>query len=140
MNPHFELRTANRNPHPKLRTANRNSHFELRTANSNPKSELSAANSNPRVGSLLIYRARICKPFKEPRIRFPAWRNRFLGGLVRQPYMTYRTARLHRMAESIPGLHKRLQIQPAHRVHIEVEEKYEEWSVYASRLERTHNS
>jgi hypothetical protein len=24
-------------------------------------------------------RARICKPFKEPRNRFPAWRNRFLG-------------------------------------------------------------
>ncbi len=26
-------------------------------------------------------RARICKPFKEPRNRFPAWRNRFLGSL-----------------------------------------------------------
>jgi hypothetical protein len=33
-------------------------------------------------------RARICRPFKEPRNRFQAWPNRFL--------------------ESIPGLHKRL--------------------------------
>ncbi len=24
-------------------------------------------------------RARICKPFKKPKNRFPAWRNRFLG-------------------------------------------------------------
>jgi hypothetical protein len=23
--------------------------------------------------------ARICRPFKEPRIRFPNWRNQFLG-------------------------------------------------------------
>ncbi len=28
-----------------------------------------------------ISRARICKPFKEPRNRFPAWRNRFLDSL-----------------------------------------------------------
>ncbi len=27
------------------------------------------------------YRAFICKPFKEPSNRFPAWRNRFLGSL-----------------------------------------------------------
>jgi hypothetical protein len=36
-------------------------------------------------------RARICRPFKEPRNRFPAWRTG-----------TYRLARLHRLAESIP--------------------------------------
>jgi hypothetical protein len=29
----------------------------------------------------------------------------------RQPYLTYRPARLHRLAKSIPGLLKRLQIQ-----------------------------
>jgi hypothetical protein len=31
----------------------------------------------PRVQS----RARFCKPFMEPRNRFPAWRNRFLGSI-----------------------------------------------------------
>ncbi len=29
--------------------------------------------------TLRLYKARICKPFKEPRNRFPAWRNRLLG-------------------------------------------------------------
>jgi hypothetical protein len=33
------------------------------------------------------------------------------GGPVRQPYLTYRPARLHKLAESIPGLYKRLQIR-----------------------------
>ncbi len=37
--------------------------------------------------------AQICKPFKEPRNRFPAWH-----GPVRQPYLTYRAARLHWLA------------------------------------------
>jgi hypothetical protein len=32
------------------------------------------------------------------------------GGSVRQPYLTYRPAWLHRLAESIPWLLKRLQI------------------------------
>jgi hypothetical protein len=41
-------------------------------------------------------RARICKPFKEPRNRFPIWR----AGTI--TYMTYRPARKHRLAESIP--------------------------------------
>jgi hypothetical protein len=40
-------------------------------------------------------RARICKPFMEPRNRFP-------GGPVRQPYLSYRPAMLHRLAESNP--------------------------------------
>ncbi len=61
-----------------------------------------------------ITRARICKPFKEPRNRFPA------SGPVRQPYLTYRPSRLHRLRgidslEPIPGLLKRLQIR-AHRL------------------------
>jgi hypothetical protein len=30
---------------------------------------------------------------------------------VRQPYLTYRAAKLHRLAESIPGILKRLQIR-----------------------------
>jgi hypothetical protein len=51
--------------------------------------------------STWLSRCRICKPFKEPRNRFPA------GGPVGQLYLTYRPARLHRLAESIPGLLKR---------------------------------
>ena len=60
------------------------------------------------VGIGLLYRparARICKPFKEPGIDSQP------GGPVRQPYLLYRLARLHRLAESIPGLLKRLQIR-----------------------------
>jgi hypothetical protein len=33
------------------------------------------------------------------------------GGPVRQPYLTYRPAQLHSLAESIPGLLTRLQIR-----------------------------
>ncbi len=55
---------------------------------------------------MFVTRARICKPFKEPRNQFPAW---WAG--VRQPYLTYRPARLHRLAESIPGFLKHLQIR-----------------------------
>ncbi len=32
-------------------------------------------------------------------------------GPVRQSYLSYRPTRLHRLAESIPGIHKRLQIR-----------------------------
>jgi hypothetical protein len=46
-------------------------------------------------------RARICKHFKEPRNRLPAWRNRFLGSLtftntgsLRRIGLPYRPARL----------------------------------------------
>jgi hypothetical protein len=42
-----------------------------------------------------LFGARIFKPFKEPRNRFPAWRNRFQGIDSKEP---------------IPGLLKRLQI------------------------------
>ena len=51
-----------------------------------------------RVGIGLLYRparARICKPFKEPGIDSQP------GGPVQQPYLLYRLARLHRLAESI---------------------------------------
>ncbi len=61
-----------------------------------------------RVGIGLLYRparARICKPFKEPGIDSQP------GGPVRQPDLLYRLARLHRLAESIPGLLKCLQIR-----------------------------
>jgi hypothetical protein len=60
------------------------------------------------VGIGLLYwpaRARICKPFKEPGIDSQP------GGTVRQPYLLYRLARLHRLVESIPGLPKHLQIR-----------------------------
>ncbi len=58
--------------------------------------------------------ARICKPFKEPKNRFPA------GGPVRQLYLTQQPAKLHRLGgidslEPITGLIKRLQIR-AHRL------------------------
>ena len=60
------------------------------------------------VGIGLLYwpaRARICKPFKKHGIDSQP------GGPVRQPYLLYRLVRLHRLAESIPGLLKRLQIR-----------------------------
>ncbi len=59
------------------------------------------------------------KPFKEPRNQIPA------GGPVRQPYLTYWPASLHRLAESIPwnqflgslNVYKyRLRILPANKV------------------------
>jgi hypothetical protein len=43
-----------------------------------------------------VARARICKPFKEPRNRFPSWR----PGTT-TPFDVYRAARLHRLEESI---------------------------------------
>jgi hypothetical protein len=60
------------------------------------------------VGIGLLYwpaRARIYKPLKEPGIDSQS------GGTVRQPYLLYRLAKLHRLAEWIPGLPKRLQIR-----------------------------
>jgi hypothetical protein len=51
--------------------------------------------SFPHVSHSTGLRARICKPFKEPRIDSQP------GGPVRQPYLFYRPARLHRLAESI---------------------------------------
>jgi hypothetical protein len=60
------------------------------------------------VGIGLLYRptrARICKTFKEPGIDSQP------GGPVQQPYFLYQLARLHRLAESIPGLLKHLQIR-----------------------------
>ncbi len=50
----------------------------------------------------------ICKPFKLPRIDSQP------GGQVRQRYIfdgPYQSTRLHRLAKSIPRLHKRLQIR-----------------------------
>jgi hypothetical protein len=64
--------------------------------------------SRNRVGIGLLYwpaRAHICKPFKEPGIDSQP------GEPVREPYLLDRLARLHRLAESIPGLLKRLQIR-----------------------------
>ncbi len=49
-------------------------------------------------------RAWICEPFKEPKNRFQP------GRPVRKPYLKYRPARLHRLAEPIPGLLNRFQI------------------------------
>ncbi len=49
------------------------------------------------------HRARICKPFKQPRNRFPAWRV--------CTNLTYRSSGLQRLAEQIPGHLKRLQIR-----------------------------
>jgi hypothetical protein len=49
----------------------------------------------------------------EPRNRFSAW---WRAGTVRQPYLTYWPARLHRLATSIPGLLIRLQIRALEEV------------------------
>jgi hypothetical protein len=46
-----------------------------------------------------------CKPLRSPGIDSQP------GGLVRQPSLSDRLAKLHRLAESIPGLHQRLQIR-----------------------------
>ncbi len=52
---------------------------------------------NPESIPLTLYpRARICKPLRSPGIDSQS------GGPVRQPYLTYRPARLHRLAKSIP--------------------------------------
>jgi hypothetical protein len=48
------------------------------------------------VSGYALYRARICRSFKETRYRFSAWR----AGT--KPYLSYWTARLHRLAKSIP--------------------------------------
>jgi hypothetical protein len=61
-----------------------------------------------RVGIGLLYRparAHICKPFKEHGI------DSLPGGPVRQPYLLNLLARLHRLAESMPRLLKRLQVR-----------------------------
>jgi hypothetical protein len=47
------------------------------------------------MGQLRAKRVRICKLFKEPRNRFPDWR----AG-ISQPSLSYRPARLRRLAES----------------------------------------
>jgi hypothetical protein len=65
------------------------------------EAQFGGTSSPERIQSTLTpTRARICKSFMEPRNRFLA------GGPVRQPYLTYRPAMLHKLAESIP-----LQIQ-----------------------------
>jgi hypothetical protein len=50
-------------------------------------------------------RARICEPLSIPGIDSQP------SGHVRELYLSYWSARLLRLAESIPGLHKRLQIR-----------------------------
>jgi hypothetical protein len=52
---------------------------------------------------LLCGRACICKPFKEPRKRFPAWRvgTTTLFVVPARQATSYRPARLHRLVESI---------------------------------------
>jgi hypothetical protein len=61
--------------------------------------------------------ARICKPLRssgidsQPSGPVRPGIDSQPGGPVRQPYLAYRPTRLHRLAESIPGLHKRLQIR-----------------------------
>jgi hypothetical protein len=62
-----------------------------RNKETNSKSSLLDYYRNP-----LGNRARICRPFKEPKNRFQALR------AVRQPYLSYRPDRLHRLAKSIP--------------------------------------
>ncbi len=62
----------------------------------NLKSEISQDYAQKsQLNSTFIW-GRICKPFKEPRNRIPAWR---VGTTI--PYLTYRPARLNRLAKPI---------------------------------------
>jgi hypothetical protein len=61
-----------------------------------PESTISPSQGRRIWLQVLRARARICKPFMSPGI------NSQSGGPVRQAYLTYRPARLLRMAESIP--------------------------------------
>ncbi len=55
-------------------------------------------------------RARICRPFKEPRRRFPAWRTWSTTLFVAPTRQSTKAGGIG-PSESIPGLHKRLQIR-----------------------------
>jgi hypothetical protein len=54
--------------------------------------------------------ARICKPFKEPRNRFQAWRARTTTLFIVHARQATKVRGMD-SSESIPGLHKRLQIR-----------------------------
>jgi len=65
----------------------------------------------------LLFRARICKSFMEPRNRFSAWRagtTTLLDVPARRAALTGGIA----SSESIPGLHKRLKIRPQYSEHL----------------------
>jgi hypothetical protein len=70
------------------------------------------------AGVANTYRARICEPLRSPGI------DSQLGELVRQLYLSHRPARIHRLAESIPGLHKGLQIRALHMFYSTVHSAY----------------
>ena len=46
------------------------------------------------------------------------------GGPVRQPYLSYRPAKLHRLAESIPVLHEHLQIRAQFQGPLDILRKF----------------
>ncbi len=75
-----------------------------------PGEELDPLQGSAGTSRRFVTRARICKPFKEPRNLFPAWR----AGTTTLRYLSYRLARPYMLAESIlqsiPGRLKRLQI------------------------------
>jgi hypothetical protein len=84
--------------------------FELLTMSSKPFSALSYPSLAPFYTGPAILRARICIPLKEPRYRFPAWRagtKSLFVVLARQATWASEID----SSESIPGLHKRLQIR-----------------------------
>jgi hypothetical protein len=58
----------------------------------------------------VLYRARICKLFKEPRNRFPAWRAGTITLFVAPARHATQAGGIE-SSESIPGLLKRLQIR-----------------------------
>ncbi len=70
--------------------------------------DLSSLKSEPGEGVLFFSRARILKPFKEPRSQFPAWRASTTT--LFDVYLPARQA-TYRLAESIPVLFERLQIR-----------------------------
>jgi hypothetical protein len=63
-----------------------------------------------RLGNIVVVRARICRPFKEPRNRFPAWRACTTTLFVVPARQATWVGGIG-LSESIPGLYKRLQIR-----------------------------
>ncbi len=73
--------------------------------------------SKESIPPAFVTRARTCKPFKEPRNRFPSWRSGTTTLFVGPARQTTKAGGID-FSESIPGLHKRLQIRALGRTGI----------------------
>ncbi len=73
--------------------------------------------SKESIPPAFVTRTRIFKPFKEPRNRFPSWRSGTTTLFVGPARQTTYAGGID-FSESIPGLHKRLQIRALGRAGI----------------------